>query len=311
MPRRIHLIVIDPQRSFCEEVIDPTNPANSFAYQQLVHNGELCVPGAWADMNVKLPNLIDRLGRKLDDVSVTMDSHQRLHIAHGRWYRNRQGQSPAPFTLMREESGRIINYSIDAQNVVHDLGEYTTFVPNALPWTLHYLKELVARKRYLHCIWPEHCLIGTTGHNIVPALMEAFLNWGNLVNQTTNFITKGSNPCVEHFSAVQAEVPFDGDKDMGLKSDPSTQINADFITAVMEADEILLSGEAGSHCLANTVFDMADFFGTGVNDFTQKLVLLTDATSAVPGFEGLQAAFVSKMQARGMKLTTTVDYLAV
>lgn len=303
MPRRIHLIVIDPQRSFCEVIED--------SLQHVLHNGELCVPGAWDDMNVRLPALITRLGRKLDDCSVTMDSHQRLHIAHGRWYRNRQGQSPAPFTLMREDSGRIINYSFDAQGVRHDIGEFTTFVPNALSWTLHYLKQLVIRQRYLHVIWPEHCLIGTTGHNVVPALREALLGWETLVNQTTNFVTKGSNPCVEHFSAVQAEVPFDGDKDMGLKSDPGTQINADFITAVMEADEILLTGEAGSHCLANTVFDMADFFGAGTNDFTQKLVLLTDATSPVPGYEKLQADFISKMIARGMKLTTTVDYLAV
>jgi nicotinamidase-related amidase len=75
----------------------------------------------------------------------------------------------------------------------------------------------------------------------------------------------------------------------------------------MEGDEILLAGEAGSHCLANTVSDMADSFGD--DSFISKCVLLTDGTSPVPGFDQLQTDFVAKMTKRGMKTITTVDYL--
>ena len=41
-----------------------------------------------------------------------------------------------------------------------------------------------------------------------------------------------------------------------------------------------------------------------------KLVLLTDATSAVPSFEQLQDDFIAEMTARGMQTTTTDDFLA-
>lgn len=310
MPKRIRLLIIDPQSSFCRKVTDPNGLMPDPLYQQLVHDGELCVPNAWEDMNDRLPTMINRLGRALDGISVSLDSHRQHHIAHCVWYVNRANQRPNPFTLMREDSGRIINYTIDDQGVVHDLGEYTTFVPAALPWTLKYLKELVARKRYLHCLWPEHCLIGSDGYRIVPNLFNALHDWEKLVSQTVDYVAKGSHPCVEHFSAVQAEVPFDGDASLGLKSDSSTQINADAIGLVMEADEILLTGEAGSHCVPNTVFDMADFFGPGANDFTQKCVIFTDAMSPVPGYEKLQQQFIDKMVARKARVTTTVDYLS-
>ena len=84
----------------------------------------------------------------------------------------------------------------------------------------------------------------------------------------------------------------------------------------MEADEIILSGEARNFCLASTVQDTANEFapsaGTPTNndDFIKKCVLLTDATSDVPGFEKLGEDFITEMTKRGMRSTTTVDYLA-
>ena len=125
----------------------------------------------------RVARLIGRLGTRLVGNSCTMDSRQRFHISHAVWYKDRHGRRPEPFTLMREDRGRIINYSMDATSQSSDIGEFTTFIPNALPWTLRYLKALAERKRYLHRIWPEHSLIGTPGHNIVAPIMDALLEW--------------------------------------------------------------------------------------------------------------------------------------
>jgi hypothetical protein len=38
---------------------------------------------------VRVAQLVNRLGKKLDAISVTMDSHQRLHIAHAVWYKDK------------------------------------------------------------------------------------------------------------------------------------------------------------------------------------------------------------------------------
>jgi nicotinamidase-related amidase len=294
MSKNIHLLVIDPQNSFCK-VVDPS-------LQQVLHDGELCVTGAWEDMAVRLPVMIDRLGKKLDDLHVTLDSHHSLHVAHPGWYRDSSGNQPAPYTFMRAENGSIIGSTIDAQGNKHDIGEFTCVKPSVTKRTLAYLTDLQASGRYPHIVWPMHCLIGTPGHNVVAPLMEAMQNWCRLKGDgVIDFVTKGSNPFVEHFSAVRAEVVD--------PNDHSTDINKHFITTVNEADIILLAGEALSHCLANTVRDMANFF-PGSDEFIKKCVLLTDATSSVPGFESFGDNFITDMTARGMKTSTTVDFLA-
>ena len=59
--------------------------------------------------------------------------------------------------------------------------------------------------------------------------------------------------------------------------------------------------------MANTVRDIADGFSDA--SYIEKLVLLTDATSPVTGFEAYQDDFIRDMTARGMKTSTTVDIL--
>ena len=320
MSKLIKLMVIDPQNSFCK-VVDPSE-------QQVIHDGELCVSGdpseypsgdaAWQDMAVRLPKMINRLGTVIDDIVATMDSHQRLHIAHPMfWRRLDNGNQPDPFTIMKEDNGTVVGHQFDpAAGALVPVGEFTTIVPSFMEWTdddtgekkgaLPYLRTLSSLGRYDHCVWPYHCLIGTAGHNIVTPLMDAFNEWEDkhVARGSAAYVqkvTKGSFLFAEHFSAVKAEVPDD--------KEPSTQMNSDFIDMLMEADEVLLAGEARSHCLANTVRDLADQFA-GNDEFIKKCVLLTDCTSDVPGFEHLGTEFVNDMVARGMKTTTSEAYMA-
>jgi nicotinamidase-related amidase len=118
-------------------------------------------------------------------------------------------------------------------------------------------------------------------------------------------VTKGSNPWTEHFSAVKAEVPD--------PEDPTTQVNTRLIQTLEDADLILLAGEAETHCVMNTVADIADFFSDA--KYVEKMVWLTDATSPVPDPPGttlfsdkLRHVFAA-LKARGMKTGTTEDFL--
>lgn len=289
MPRRTDLVIIDPQNSFCAEV-----PQDK---QQKEHNGELCVPGAWDDM-VRVSDMITRLGKKINRIHVTMDSHHQWHIAHPCWFKDNKGNHPDPFTSMRIENDNIIGAKYDNNGKLNDVGEYTpTLFGEDYKWTYNYLRELQTNKRYAHMIWPYHCLIGSTGHNIVLPLFDALMNWEKNCRQTVNKITKGSCRYVEHFSAIRAEVTH--------PSDPSTQLNTDFITMLSESDEVLLCGEALSHCVANSFRDVASELGP---EFVKKCVLLTDASSNVTGLEFLGEAFVKDMTALGMQTSTTEDY---
>ena len=246
--------------------------------------GALFVVGADADIG-RLARMVRRLSPKLADIHVTLDSHHFVDIAHPIFWKDSAGKHPAPFTI------------ISATDV--ETGRWTPTQPGASKRVLAYVQALAAHGRYPLCIWPPHCLIGSRGHAVVPELFAALQEWEQRF-AIVDYVTKGSNIWTEHYSAIQADVPD--------PADPSTQINTALIQTLMKADIVAVAGEAGSHCLANTVRDLANNFGD--DSLVSKLVLLSDATSPVTGFEALQDSFVAEMTARGMQVSTTCDFLA-
>jgi nicotinamidase-related amidase len=106
--------------------------------------------------------------------------------------------------------------------------------------------------------------------------------------------TKGSNPFTEHFSAVKADV--------ARADDEGTRLNGRFVKTLQQYDIILISGEALSHCVANTARDVVTEFSP---DQVKKFVLLEDASSNVTGFEALGKKFVDDMVKMGMQIAKT------
>ena len=47
------------------------------------------------------------------------------------------------------------------------------------------------------CIWPEHCLIGSPGHCVVPVLNAALQQWVGDKMRTVNYVMKGTNCMTE------------------------------------------------------------------------------------------------------------------
>ena len=263
--RRTHLLIIDPQNDFCAPQM-----------------GSLYVPGADQDMD-RLTQMIDRLRSQLTDIHVTLDSHHLIDIAHPDFWRDSAGNPPPAFTQITADDLR--------------QGRWMTRLPSARDRSLNYLETLEHQDRYPHTIWPPHCLIGSAGHNVYTPLFESLRRWEAERFALVDYVTKGSNLWTEHFSAVQAEVPD--------PMDPSTQINAHLMDTLEQADMILLAGEAGSHCLANTVRDIVKHFSAP--EYISKMVLLEDATSPVPGFESHQDHFIRDMRQMGMQITNTRD----
>jgi nicotinamidase-related amidase len=264
--KNLHLLSIDPQNDFCDQ-----------------DKGALIVAGADQDMK-RLANFVRRLKNKIEDVHVTLDSHHLIHIAHPIFWKNSKGEHPKPFTLISVD---------DVEN-----GVWSTTNPSYRARGLEYVKKLKTNSRYLLCIWPPHCLIGSWGHNIVPCLFEALQEWEKDFAMV-NTVTKGSNPFTEHYSAVQADVPD--------SNDPTTMLNTDLISTLQKADIICISGEALSHCVANTIRDIANNFG---DDNIKKFVFLEDTSSPVTGFENLAKDFVDEMKKRGMQVAKSTDFLA-
>lgn len=262
---KIHLVIIDPQYDFC-------NP-----------KGSLFVPGADKDMD-NLTIMINRLGKKIDDIHVTLDSHHLVDIAHPIFWLDSQGKHPAPFTLV---SAKDVNE-----------GRFTTTNPSFLKRAKDYVNQLEANARYPLCIWPPHCLIGSQGYLVYESLFEALKGWELNNFAMVNFVTKGSNFWTEHYSVVQADV-ID-------PNDPGTMLNTAFIQTLQEADIIAVAGEAKSHCVANSIVDISNNFG---QENLSKFVLLEDCMSNVPGFEKLGEDFIREMKTKGMKISNSKEFL--
>lgn len=245
--------------------------------------GALWVPGADKDM-VRLAAMINRLGNKITQIHVTLDQHHFLSIFHPIYWLSKKGEHPPIFTKIT---------SADIEDKV-----WRPWNPVLNEWSLNYVRTLEAGGRYPLVIWPYHCLIGSPGAAIVPDLFVSFMGWQHSYKQV-EFISKGSNYRTEHYSAVKAEV--------ADPQDPKTNIDTKFMKLLESVDIIALAGEARSHCLANTVNDIAGQFNASN---ISKFVLLTDASSDVTDCKDLGDTFVSNMVARGMRVSTTTEFLS-
>lgn len=269
MSMKIDLVLIDFQVDFCT----PTK-----------QGGKLYVPGAEEDVN-RVTAMINRIGSRLNDIHATLDSHHQIHIAHPLYWKDSKGRNPDPFTL------------ISVADV--EQGKWTTTSPGLYKRSLEYVKSLEKNGRYVLCVWPPHCLIGTPGHNIAQPLLDALLKWESDNFAIVDKITKGSNVFTEHYSAVRADVP--------QPNDPTTQLNTNFIRTLEEADTVVFAGEAATHCLKNSLSDIVENFSDP--SMIKKVVLLEDGTSCIPGFEKEYKSFVDQMKSRGMQTSTTKEFL--
>lgn len=261
----IALLVIDPQIDFHSK-------------------GSLAVPGADEDA-VRLSRLIDKCCSSITKIYVTMDTHQKLHIAHPMFWKNGStGEHPAIFTTISVE---------DVES-----GKWKCTIPEFHDHSVRYVKELKKGGRFSLIIWPEHCLIGSIGHSVQPEIMESILNWEQFTNGAARFVFKGNNSLTEHYSAMKAEVELD--------EDPNTKYNWKFLEELKQFDRVLICGQALSHCVNFTVRDIVREWP---KERTSDLIVLTDCSSSVTGFEKEGNQFLQEMKSAGLTVATSLDII--
>jgi nicotinamidase/pyrazinamidase len=162
---------------------------------------------------------------------------------------------------------------------------------------LWYTRELEIKGRFQLCIWPEHCRIGTKGQAIVPILNDALTEWCTATGKALNFVNKTESHMTEMYSALEAEVV--------MPDDETTMLNKDLLSRLTIADQLLVCGEAKSHCVNYTTRDIAKHWHKEKN----RICILTDGCSSVPGplFEAQGEKFLKDMEKDGCTLTTTQE----
>jgi nicotinamidase/pyrazinamidase len=227
-------------------------------------SGSLFVPNADKDME-RLAKFID--DNQFGNIFVTMDTHSRMSIFHPSFWKTETDLNPNPFTMISVKS--------------IEQGTWKTTNPLYQRSALAYVKALAAKGNQSLIVWPEHCIIGTEGWHIHPLLQKSLDQWEYKNAQTVHYWIKGMNPFTEMYSALSAEV---------VNDDSETAFNTKRYEMLTAKDtELLIAGEAKTHCVFSTIKDM---FRHGEDvDLANRMTIIDNAMSPVPGFPQLEEAF--------------------
>jgi nicotinamidase/pyrazinamidase len=224
---------------------------------------------------------------QIDAITVTLDSHQRLDIAHPTFWQQPGAGAVPPFTPITAAQVRA--------------GAFAPRDPANTPRALAYLDALEARGRYTLMVWPIHCEIGSWGHGVHADVLAACGDWQMHRQRAVTHVFKGTNPWTEHYSAIEAEVVEPHDRD--------TALNTRLLDALDTADLLLIAGEASSHCVRATTEHLVQHLPRLQQSGARPdhIVLLTDCMSPVGGFEAEHQAFLDRMRAQGVRLENCIQ----
>ncbi len=220
--------------------------------------GSLFVPGAVEDTTRTLEFLHARLDR-ITTMVFSLDTHRVHQIFHPSFWVDAQGEHPVPFTPITSadvEGGKWIP-ARDAEACVE------------------YVKRLQATGKYVLTIWPYHALLGGVSHALVPAMMELAMLHALARDTDTLFETKGTHPLTENYSVLSPEVT-------ELAGAPVGAFNEALFDTLMKHDRIYVFGQAKSHCVLSTLFDMKSHIEKTDRALAKKVFILEDAMSPVP-----------------------------
>lgn len=208
------------------------------------------------------------------DHEFTLDTHNPYQIFSRAFWRMEDGSIPEPFTLITEDA--IKRGEIRPLPAVAHLffrGNYA----GLLSYVAHYCRELESQGKYVLILWTEHCVLGQQGHNLAGVIQEARM-FHAYSRYSANYATsKGTHPLSERYSPIREEV-------MTLPDGrplPDAQRSVAFLKKAMMYDYIIVSGQAGSHCMDAFILDMISDILQKDKQLAGKFYILTDCTSAV------------------------------
>lgn len=240
--------------------------------------GTLYVPGAEKDVE-RIAQLIATHGAEIDEIFVTLDTHRVLDIAHPLFWEDPNGNTVAPFTLITSAAVKAGKWR---PRYNHE-------------YVLEYLEKLESEGEFKHFIWPEHCLIGSRGAALDDTILHALLSWTHRTGTDYKAIIKGTNPLTEHFGVFRAQVP--------IENAPETQLDQNFLSELEAFDQVLIAGEARSHCVATSVKQILQY----APELISKVTLLTDCVSDVTNFGYLADPIFEEAKEKGVRFITSKE----
>ncbi|WP_104380996.1 hypothetical protein [Sphingobacterium sp. HMA12] len=262
--KRTLLLAIDIQNDFMESV------------------GSLPVAGSRADVQ-RLTQWMYNNMASLTQVMCSLDCHSVLQIFHANWWVDEKGNQPKPFTVIRYQ---------DLMN-----GTWTVSHVEALEKSLAYLKNLETEGKKELCIWPYHCLEGSSGAQLESQFANMLYFHSVLRQSKPLLVYKGQDPYTEMYGIIKAE--YDNNK----------FVNHAVLEAIRAYDAIYIAGQASSHCVLASTAQILEYFGED-KAITSRITLLIDCMSPIAGFEdSTRQAFESLQEKYGIQIKKSTDVI--
>ena len=247
--------------------------------KDFMEGGSLAVPGSLGDIERACKCIYNNMAG-ISRIMCSLDTHTAHQIFHPCWWVNENGDHPAPYT--------VITYEDVANNhwrpVIGDPRD-----------SIQYLKELEKGSKKMLCIWPYHCISGTEGFTLENEFAKMVYFHSVARKSVNHMIQKGTDPYSEMYGIIKPEYS------------KKNFLNTPVLTAIEKFDEIYVVGEAASHCLMESVKQIAEHFASRP-EVTQKITILEDCTSPIPGFENDTAsAFANFKNSYGIKFAKSTD----
>jgi len=257
---------------------EPVKPAGEDRFRTLLllvdpqmdfmEGGSLGVPGSIADA-ARTIHLIDRHLEAITKIMVSLDTHDPFQIFHPCWWTDRDGHNPPPFTTMTAEdvdSGRWLPVIYPEQSRA-------------------YVRALEENGRQNLVIWPYHCLQGTAGCAMENQLANMIYFHSVARRTVVHKVVKGQDSLSEMYGIVRPE------------NDDGSETNEALLQELSQYDRILVAGQAKSHCVLETLRQILDF-AEGRPGLAERITLMDDCTSSIPGFESATDEALSFLVAR-------------
>jgi nicotinamidase-related amidase len=285
---KIWLMLIDVQNTFCIPEFE-------------LYVGGRSGRGAVED-NIRLCEFIYRNLGIITHITATMDTHKTMQVFHAIFFVDKDGNHPAPYTDIHVSELRDGKWSFNLA-----LADQFGIAPEyGQQMMIHYAEQLQKSGKYALTIWPYHAMLGGIGHALVSSIEEAlFFHTIARITQT-DIVIKGDTTFTENYSVIGPEVltgPMD--EMLGLHDQR-------FIQQLQEFDQLIIAGQAKSHCVAWTVSDLLEDIALVDLELAKKVYLLEDCTSpvVVPGVvdhtETADAAY-ERFAKAGMHVVKSTD----
>jgi len=255
---KIHLLLIDAQKDFC------------------FPKGTLYVGGRKGDGAIedskRIAEFIYRNLGVITEITPTMDTHFRHQIFFPSFWQDKDGKALAPHTVVKSEEIRAGNVKPNpAVAAIVCGGNYGWL----MSYVRHYCETLEKAGKYNLYLWPYHCLLGTSGHTLVGVIEEARSFHAFARTGTAGVEVKGGNLLTENYSVLSPEVL------TTHEGKPIAQRNTRFIKTLLEADAVVIAGQAASHCVKSSIEDLLTAINAQDPKLVKKVYVLKDCMSAV------------------------------